>query len=174
MTVPSVTIHRAGHGDLQSLAALAGQTFREAYAATNPEDDLEAYIEDHFNAAALATALADARNAFFVARVDGSLAGYANLRAGVVPAPLAGTSAIEIQRIYVSGEHYGRKVGAALMGHLLDEARTTGHDVIWLGVWQENARAIRFYEQWGFEACGSDTFQLGDNLQVDWLMRKAL
>jgi diamine N-acetyltransferase len=109
-----------------------------------------------------------------VARVDGSLAGYAHLRAGDVPAPLAGTNAIEIQRIYVSQEHYGRKVGAALMGHLLDEARRAGHDVIWLGVWQENARAIRFYEQWGFEVCGTDTFQLGDNLQVDWLMRRAL
>jgi ribosomal protein S18 acetylase RimI-like enzyme len=47
-------------------------------------------------------------------------------------------------------------------------------NVVWLGVWEKNDRAIRFYEKWGFEKFGETDFLLGDDLQQDWLMRKVL
>ena len=47
-------------------------------------------------------------------------------------------------------------------------------DVMWLGVWEYNPRAIRFYEKHGFVEVGSHVFQLGKDPQIDLLMQKKL
>ena len=49
-----------------------------------------------------------------------------------------------------------------------------GCDVVWLDVWEKNLRAIAFYRKWGFIEVGEQTFQLGDDLQQDLLMARAL
>jgi ribosomal protein S18 acetylase RimI-like enzyme len=45
---------------------------------------------------------------------------------------------------------------------------------VWLGVWKENHRAIKFYERWGFEIFAEQEFILGNDHQIDWLMKKTL
>ena len=42
---------------------------------------------------------------------------------------------------------------------------------IWLGVWQENPKAIQFYTKNGFEVFDQHVFKLGDEEQTDFLMR---
>jgi ribosomal protein S18 acetylase RimI-like enzyme len=54
----------------------------------------------------------------------------------------------------------------------LDEAERAGCDLVWLGVWERNPRAIAFYHKWGFEQVGTQTFQLGDDMQSDWIMSR--
>ena len=54
----------------------------------------------------------------------------------------------------------------------LHEAVAAGCDVIWLGVWEHNPRAIAFYHKWGFKQVGTQTFHLGDDLQTDWVMAR--
>jgi ribosomal protein S18 acetylase RimI-like enzyme len=41
----------------------------------------------------------------------------------------------------------------------------------WLGVWEDNHRAIRFYEKNGFEKFDSHPFILGESKQTDLLMK---
>ncbi len=60
------------------------------------------------------------------------------------------------------------------MQFCIDEARGRGGDVLWLGVWQKNARAIAFYHKWEFEIVGTQTFQLGNDPQSDFVMRRSL
>ena len=81
---------------------------------------------------------------------------------------------IEIERIYASKAYLGKHVGKTLMEACLKLAKQGGHNVVWLGVWEHNPRAIAFYEKWGFEKFGSHSFLLGNDLQTDLLMKKNL
>jgi ribosomal protein S18 acetylase RimI-like enzyme len=71
-------------------------------------------------------------------------------------------------------EFHGQKAGAALMQHCLGLAMMAGYDVVWLGVWEHNYKALNFYRKWGFEVFGSHIFRLGDDEQTDVMMKKHL
>jgi ribosomal protein S18 acetylase RimI-like enzyme len=94
------------------------------------------------------------------------------LREGPAPAAVGEAPAIEIARLYASRRWIGAGVGAALMQRCLDDAAARGCGTVWLGVWERNARAIAFYERWGFTRVGSQSFQLGSDLQTDHVMAR--
>lgn len=83
-------------------------------------------------------------------------------------------NALEIARLYVLKDKIGTGVGKGLMISSIDIAKQKSKQVIWLGVWEKNARAIDFYTKWGFEKFGEQEFLLGNDLQNDWLMKKEL
>jgi ribosomal protein S18 acetylase RimI-like enzyme len=68
----------------------------------------------------------------------------------------------------------GKGVGKKLMQTSHEVAEQRKKQILWLAVWKENQRAIDFYEHWGFEIFGEQDFLLGDDLQKDWLMKKAI
>jgi len=101
-------------------------------------------------------------------------AAYAQLRRGSAPAGIAAQRPIEIQRFYVDTSAHGRGLAHELMRHVLARAEEAGNDVVWLGVWESNARAQAFYRKWGFEVVGEHAFRLGEDPQRDLLMRRLL
>ncbi|MHC4791202.1 MAG: GNAT family N-acetyltransferase [Planctomycetota bacterium] len=58
------------------------------------------------------------------------------------------------------------------MKSCLEAARIDGHQTIWLGVWEKNAQAIRFYEKWDFKKVGTKEFILGSDRQIDDVMER--
>jgi len=80
----------------------------------------------------------------------------------------------EIQRIYADRAWHGRGVGETLMRACIDQAREWQCDVIWLGVWERNPRAIAFYEKTGFQRVGRQMFVLGRDVQFDLVMSRRL
>ena len=104
---------------------------------------------------------------------SGLLVGYANLRrrqhSDLGPRP-----AMEIGRIYIVRDKIGQGAGHALMTQCLVTARQKDAEVVWLGVWEKNVRAIRFYQKWEFEKFGEHIFILGKDVQNDWLMKKEI
>jgi len=58
------------------------------------------------------------------------------------------------------------------MGECLEHAQSNGHQTVWLGVWENNARALSFYRRWGFEVVGEHVFQLGADSQRDLIMMR--
>ena len=102
------------------------------------------------------------------------LVAYAQLRRGTAPAVVSARQPIEIQRFYVHADAHGKGVARALMEHVVVRAGQLSADVVWLGVWEHNPRAIAFYRKWGFEVVGEHVFMLGDDPQRDLLMRRAL
>lgn len=171
---PTPPIRPATSADLQALATLAEHTFRQAFAEDNDPTDFEAYVSDAFSEERLTRELADPTNSFLVAtdRVGEDLCGYAKLRRSSAESCCRGRNPIELERIYVDHRHLGRGLGARLMEHCLALAEREGHDSVWLGVWERNARAIAFYERWGFEAVGEHDFRLGTDLQRDLVMER--
>jgi ribosomal protein S18 acetylase RimI-like enzyme len=60
------------------------------------------------------------------------------------------------------------------MAAVCAEATAAGGKTLWLGVWERNPRAIRFYEKQGFRDVGSYLFVLGTDPQTDRVMTRAL
>jgi diamine N-acetyltransferase len=161
--------------DAERLTALSITTFTDAFAKENTAENMDKYIAETMTVSKLAEEIADKDNLFFLAWYDSELSGYAKIRTGKeIPVGLERNRPVEIERIYVLQSLHGKKIGAALMERCINHAIKNGHDVLWLGVWGRNYKAIRFYEQWGFELFGSHKFKLGDDIQTDVLMKKKL
>ena len=111
---------------------------------------------------------------FFIATYGEIPVGYAKMRTIKKPVELADNNPIEIERIYVLKEYHGQNIGLQLMRKCVEHARTKRHDVIWLGVWEHNHKAIKFYKSWGYEQFSSHIFPFGDEDQVDVMMKMAL
>jgi GNAT superfamily N-acetyltransferase len=168
----SITMRRAGEGDNVLLSELGAETFADTFGPDNTAHDMGLYLGSAFGPDVQAAELADPASTYLIAEIDGQPAGYARLRDVAPPAPLAALRPLEIARLYARAPWIGRGVGAALMLACLDEARARGGDVIWLDVWERNARAIAFYRRWGFVEFGSQGFLLGTDLQRDLLMSR--
>jgi ribosomal protein S18 acetylase RimI-like enzyme len=82
--------------------------------------------------------------------------------------------AIEIERIYVLKEFHGKKIGQIVYDWAHTIALQKNANYIWLGVWEKNERAIRFYEKNGFVLFDQHIFKLGEEKQIDFMMKKKL
>jgi GNAT superfamily N-acetyltransferase len=169
MTAEDIEIRPAGPDDVALLADLGARAFAEGFPTTNPPD-LELHIAKEYSLEAIRDDFAVGR--FVIAGIGGEDVAYAYLRQGETHDAVEATNPIELNRIYVLQRWVGTGVGAALMERCLAEARASGCDVIWLGTWDQNARGIRFYEKWGFEKVGTQTFLLGTDLQSDIVMAR--
>lgn len=169
-----IHIRYATPGDAALLAEVGAQTFAETFAADNTAENLGAYLASAFSPAIQAAEIADPAGCFLIAHRGDTTLGYARLRIGNIPPEIGDPNAIELQRIYVLQDWIGHKVGAALMRASLEKAKAGNHSTIWLGVWERNPRAIAFYQRWGFEQVGTHVFQLGDDPQTDWIMRRGV
>ncbi len=171
--------------DAALLAELGARTFSETFAVDNTPEDMAVYLASAFNAEQQAAELADDDCLFLIAEnneVPGTDAGsfdglreavgYAMLRSGNVADEVTGYNPIELVRLYVTQASLGRGVGAALMQACVNEAMQNGHDTLWLGVWEHNYRAQKFYRKWNFDDVGTHVFHLGDDAQTDILMQR--
>jgi len=166
-------ILRSAHlDDAALLAALAEQTFRDSFADENAQEDMDAYVQSAFSPARIQIELANPANVFLLASAEDRLIGYAKLRVGTTDPSVRGASPVELHRLYVDQSAIGTGVGAALMEASLNAARAGGHQTLWLGVWEQNPRAIAFYERWGFTRVGNHVFRLGSDDQIDLVMER--
>ena len=171
-----VSIRKATVDDAKPLTDLAYTTFWDAFAhhPKNAPDDLNHYMRQAFTVEQLAEELADENSIFLIAEIDGKSAGYAKLIVGSIEDGITAAMPIELSRLYSHQEFLGKGVGQNLMDACFDYAKSGGHDVMWLGVWEYNPRAQAFYRKNGFREVGKHVFQLGTDPQTDLLMQKAI
>jgi ribosomal protein S18 acetylase RimI-like enzyme len=170
--LPTITIRDATPADAWRLATLAAEAFSDTFGPDNTPGDMAEYLAKAFGESVQRGELDDPRNTVFLAERGSDLVGYAMLREGDAPGVVGDAGAIEIVRLYSFTRWIGSGVGAALMQRCLDEAAARGRRTVWLGVWEHNARAIAFYRRWGFTDVGSQSFQLGTDLQTDRVMSR--
>ena len=160
------------------LAALGARTFTQAFAAQNEPEDLETYVAEAFSEARIAAELGEAGSTFLIG-FDPETGperpvGYCRLVGGATKEAIRGPAPVELQRLYVEAGRRNGGYGSALLWEGLSLARRLGYRTLWLGVWERNHGAVRFYERWGFEAVGSHDFVLGSDRQTDLLMVRPL
>jgi diamine N-acetyltransferase len=174
MDRPRITIRPARTEDILLLTKLGQQTFFETFEAFNTKENMTLYAEEHFQPDVWEEEMEDVGSVFFLALDREMPVGFTKLRIGHEPAEWQAMSCLEVERLYVVRDFLSKKVGAALMTHNIDYGVDNGYDALWLGVWENNIRAIRFYERWGFVGCGTQTFWLGNDPQQDVIMQKKI
>jgi diamine N-acetyltransferase len=160
--------------DAELLAAFARRTFAETFAAQNDPGRLAAFLDATYGAEQQGRELADPGWTTLLAEDDGELAGFAQVRARPAPPCVTVAAPLELGRLYVDRRWHGTGVAGALMDEVLRVAGERGGRSLWLGVWQENPRAIAFYRRWGFEIAGDQVFEVGGDPQTDWVMVRAV
>lgn len=169
-----IEVRVLGLSDLAALQQLSRCTFRESFAEQNSREDLEAYLEERLSAAQLQAELEQPESLFAFAERAGSPLGYLKLNTGKAQTEDRGLRAVELERIYVLREAQGLGLGAQLLEWALDWARARSASELWLGVWERNERALKFYAKFGFESVGSHVFMLGSDAQTDLILRLRL
>lgn len=160
--------------DLLNLQSISRQTFLETFADTNSEENMTKYLETAYASEKLLLELASPSVEFYFAEIDSTIVGYLKVNLGDAQTELKDNSAVEIERIYVLKEFHGAKVGQALYQKAVEIANEHKVDYLWLGVWEENHRAISFYKKNGFIEFGKHIFTLGEDNQTDLMMKLAL
>jgi len=174
MGTAELNIRLATPSDAALLAELGAKTFADTFAADNTPEDMAAYLATAFGPTQQAAELADPDCFFLIAEKHAVPIGYALLRSHAAPDCVTGTQPVELVRLYVAQESIGSGVGAMLMQSCIDEAKENGFDTLWLGVWEHNHRAQKFYSKWDFRTVGTHAFQLGSDAQTDYLMQRDL
>jgi ribosomal protein S18 acetylase RimI-like enzyme len=171
-----ILIRQAVPEDAKLLTDLAYTTFWDAFAhhPKNAPDDLNHYMRQAFNQEQITAELADAKNIFLIAEIGDEAAGYSKIIIDNIEPGIMAERPVELSRLYSHQKHLGQGVGQTLMDACFERARVEGRDVMWLGVWEYNPRAQRFYEKNGFRVVGSHVFLLGKDPQTDLLMQKSL
>ena len=162
--------------DAPALAAFGARVFAATFGTENDPRDMEAYLAATYGEARQRAELEAEGNSFVIAESDDELAGYAFVRRA--PLDVDGfrdePRSVELVRFYVDPRWHGQGVARGLMDAVVSEARARGAALLWLGVWERNPRAIRFYEKQGFRDVGHHDFVLGRDVQTDRLMAREL
>ncbi len=169
-----LTIRLASADDAPALAALGRRTFAEAFGADNTADDLATFLESTYTPALQRAELADSALTYLIVERSGTPVAFALLRAKGASPFIEDPSAIELQRFYVDQSCHGTGVAQALMASCVETARRAGAMTLFLGVWEQNARALRFYAAQQFTEVGRKIFQVGSDPQQDLVLARRL
>jgi ribosomal protein S18 acetylase RimI-like enzyme len=172
--VMRIDIKRATLSDIDHLQEIGRRTFYETFSAGNTEENMSKYLEEGFSRQKLTAELHDKSSEVYLATFDNHTIGYLKLNFGSSQTEIKEEKALEIERIYVLKEYHGKSVGQLLYDKAIQVAREKNADYVWLGVWEENPRAISFYRKNGFIPFDKHIFKLGDDLQTDIMMKLKL
>ncbi len=169
-----IIIKKVTLNDLKTLQTIAEQTFFDTFSPHNTAENMAQYMADGFTVEKLTAEIQNKNSDFFFALSENEVIGYLKVNTGDAQTELQDPQALEIERIYVSKDFQGKKVGQILYDKALELAGEKNADYVWLGVWEENHRAVQFYKKNGFVEFDQHIFKFGSEDQTDLMMRKQL
>ena len=170
----TIKLKKVTLNDIDQLQKIGRKTFYETFSEVNSEENMKNYLEKGFSIEKLTVELNDINSELYFATLDDEVIGYLKLNFGESQTELKENKSLEIERIYVSKEFYGKNVGQLLYEKAIQIAKQKNADYVWLGVWEENPRAMRFYKKNGFVEFDKHIFILGNDEQTDIMMRLQL
>lgn len=167
----SIILEKVTIADIEKLQNIGRQTFLETFSLPNTEENMNNYLSSSFAFDKLKKEIENPDSKFFFAVLNNEVIGYLKVNSGKAQTELGDNNALEIERIYVSKEFLGKKVGQLLYDKALQIAKEKNVDYLWLGVWEENHRALAFYKKNGFVEFDKHIFKLGNDPQTDIMMK---
>jgi ribosomal protein S18 acetylase RimI-like enzyme len=165
-------IRHATLDDAKSLARLAEQTFRDTFGPVNTAENMTLFCQSTYGESIQAAEISNPNMVTLLVDNQPDLIGYAQLHWGEPPTCVLAERPGEIQRFYILSSWHGQGIAQRLMNACIAEMEQKGADVVWLGVWESNPKAIAFYKKCGFVAVGEQIFPLGNDPQRDIVMAR--
>lgn len=171
-----ITIRDATDGDADSIAAIGREVFSHTFGYSLSEEDLQTYLQETYTEALISEEIKDPLKHLMVACNDANkVLGFVQLTKGSSePCVEDAENPIELQRLYVHHESHGLGIGKVLIQKAEKVAMAQGYKTMWLGVWEDNHKAQKVYGKSGFVHVGEHDFKMGDCIQTDIIMIKAL
>ena len=167
-------IRYATQNDAKTLSEIGAETFWDTY---HTDSHLEQkFIREHiaktFSLDQIERELKREDIIYLIAENEMEKIGYVRLLPENTRDEINADKPIEISRIYLRKNFWGKKLGSTLLEKCFEEAKKQNCDVIWLSVWKYNERAIKFYEKFDFKKVGEHIFDLAGSPQIDFVMQK--
>ena len=168
-----MTLREVQKEELGLLREMSISTFTDAFGHLNTQENMSLYLSEKMSAEHIKDEFDSPGSTFYFAIINEQIVGYIKLNTGEAQSePFH--NAMEVERIYVLRQHQGQRIGGTMFEHAISLARQEGIEVLWLGVWDQNVRAITFYERMGLEVFDTHSFMLGTDRQTDKLMKMEL
>lgn len=171
-----INIRRIGIYDASTLSVIARQTFYDTFTGTCTEEDMHGFLDRYYSVEQLSRELLDEETFCFFVEADGIPVAYLQFKESYESFPeIKKWKALELKRIYVLKEFQGKGIAQKLMDFFLDFAKEKNYEAVWLGVWEHNLRAQKFYGKYGFVNSGyTHDFPIGSTPQTDFWLWKFL
>ena len=170
----SFEIKKIGLDQLVPLQEIGRKTFYDTFFESDSEESMKTYLATSFSTQKLTAELENPNSEFYLATQNEVVIGYLKVNFGPAQTELQDGNSLEIERIYVLQDYHGKKVGQLLFEKAIAIAKDNSCSYVWLGVWEENHRALQFYSKNGFVAFDKHIFVFGDEAQTDIMMKLVL
>ena len=170
----NISIKQCSIQDLDVLRAFSIKTYYQTFARHNPPEIMTAYLQDAFNEKKLCAELGNPNSTFYFLYQGEEIVGYLKVNETPAQTDINDKESLEIERFYLSSDFQGKGYGQLLMEQAINIAIERGKKYVWLGVWEHNERAKKFYAKNGFYKIGQHSFFMGDDEQTDYIMRRNL
>lgn len=169
-----ITIKELERNEIELLQNIARITFVESFGNQNTDADMYHYLNQNLSLETLNSEFEKENSKFYIVYNQSVIIGYLKLNFDIDFSHEHQKGIIELERIYLLQSHQGQGFGQQLLDFVFEIAQAQKATKIWLGVWENNFGAIRFYERNGFQKVGEHVFLLGSDPQIDWLMEKEI
>jgi diamine N-acetyltransferase len=165
-----ISIRRVLPGDEAVLSIIAKKIFYDTFTGTCTEEDMQQFLEQYFSEAQLAKELSNPDDFCFFAEAEGQPVGYIRFMEDYGGFDMMKQwKALELKRIYVLSDWQGKGIAQKLLDFYEQYAVANNYKALWLGVWEHNMRAQKFYEKNGFTNSGHPhNFPIGNTPQNDF------
>jgi ribosomal protein S18 acetylase RimI-like enzyme len=170
----AIKIRNVSINEVEQLQAISRSTFVQTFDEHNDAEDMKAYLDTSFAIDKLTAELSNPNSEFYFAIDNEIIIGYLKINIGSAQTENKNANAFEIERIYVDQAYLGKKIGQLLFEKAIDLAKVKKASYVWLGVWEENHRALAFYKKNGFIPFDKHIFKLGNDEQTDIMMKLQL
>jgi GNAT superfamily N-acetyltransferase len=171
---PPFEIIEAEPKHAEELSRFCARLFDQTFTSQNAPQNVAHYIAANFTPKLQAAEIADPWRRFLILRnAEGVWLGYALLRRGDAPVEVPGEQRVELVRFYIEAEWHGKGMAQKLMDACVAHAKWWRANTLWLGVWEQNPRAIAFYRKYQLEVVGSQSFRMGNDVQRDHIMARS-
>ena len=172
--LPDISIRIADPVDAHLLVELGRASFYEAFSRQTAPQDMADHLQTAFKVEDIKAQLNTDQSIFIILEMDASAAGYAYLHPETPPACVKDPNPIQLVRLYLRRDQYGRNVGNTLMKACLEQALSRGYRSVWLSSWESNHRANAFYKKWEFQIVGRAKFKVGSDVQNDFIFTRKI
>jgi Acetyltransferases len=161
-------------GDIEKIKYISEKTFYETFSNENTKEDMENYLKENFSYGQVESEIKNNGSRFYIVQNNEEVVAYMKINFDKAQTETGHDNTLEVQRIYVLQEYKSKSIGKMLMKKAIEIGKNNNLNYIWLGVWEQNINAIKFYEKQGFEKFDTHIFKLGEDEQTDNLMKLIL
>ena len=172
-----ITIRKATLADASDVSKLGASVFTTTFGHSVTADQLKDFLQESYSVGATEADINDPKKDLFLAVTSGDekILGFALLTRDSVQSALDHVpNKVELQRIYIDPAAQGRGVGKRLEQELVKTGQREGFEHMWLSVWDQHTKGHAVYKRWGYEIAGKKTFDVGGDVQSDFIMLKKL